>query len=266
MADRPNNFGEVLLKSIGSTAEEAPSIFNDAKTRKKAEALQMFHAMLQLQEARQNESQLKMQAAQQQQQAQVAQANMAHINAETAKLQYEMSQPYRDWTKEKEREMEILKTNENIRQQKALIDYYQQKGLTSTGNTPSGGGGQQLFTPDDLAKMADRKRSTLQSTYQGRIDNAMAGPETDAAIATYQPKIDELLTPTWMNANLANATDSLGVPPAMLSSAATTAPAQTQQQPSMTRAILEDAVKTGKLKKTDPQYTKWDKYFKARNQ
>lgn len=149
-----------------------------------------------------------------------------------------------------------------------LAKAYQSMGLNKQFNTPSNGsgGGQVLFTPDDLAKMADRKRSILQSTYQGQIDNALSGAPEDQARATYQPKIDEVLTPTWMQANLANPTDSLGVPPAMLSSAATTAPTQTQQQPAMTRAILEDAVKNNKLKKTDPQYIKWDKYFKARNQ
>lgn len=168
MADRPNNFGEVLLKAIGSTAEEAPSIFNNARTRKKAESLQMLNAMMQFQDAQREDQQLKMQQAQAQQQAQVAQANMAYIQAETAKLQYEMSQPYRDWVDEQARKADERKRLLARQQLEDQLKLYQQYNMTKTGASnlpkpPAGLAGQQL----SAAKAMD-------AALQGELSKARA--------------------------------------------------------------------------------------------
>lgn len=146
-----------------------------------------------------------------------------------------------------------------------LAKAYQSMGLNKQYNTPSSGsgGGQFLLTPDDLVRRGQGKQAALLYQYNSQIDNAPYGDT--ATVSAAQSGINQVMSPEWMQANLAHPSDSLGIPPNMINPAATT-PAQTQPQLSMTRAILEYAVKNGKLKKTDPQYVKWDKYFKARNQ
>lgn len=156
MADRPNNFGEVLLKAIGSTAEEAPSIFNNARTRKKAESLQMLNAMMQFQDAQREDQQLKMQQAQQQQQ-------MAESNLRQQELQQRIQQnaleyeekmaehtmPMPLWLQKKREEEDKRKRLLAKQQLEDQLKLYQQYNMTKTGTSnlpkpPAGATSQQL--------------------------------------------------------------------------------------------------------------------------
>lgn len=217
MADRPNNFGEVLLKAIGSTAEEAPSIFNNARTRKRAESLQMLNAMMQFQDAQREDQQLKMQQAQQQQQAQVAQANLAHINAETAKLQYEMSQPYRDWLKEKEAADLLAKNKAELDLWKQKMSYAQEHGINLAGNTPSGGsGGQFLLTPDDLVRRGQAAQNDKVGALDKQIQTLQWMPTKADEVAKLRSEREQIASPAWLNASLSAPSDSLGIPQFMI--------------------------------------------------
>ena len=173
MADRPNNFGEVLLKAIGSTAEEAPSIFNNAQTRKKAEALHLFDAMLKLQDSQREDQQMQMQRTTQAQQ-------MAESNLRQQELQQRIQQnaleyeekmaehtmPMPLWLQKKREEedkRERLLARQKLEDQLKL---YQQYNMTKTGTSnlpkpPAGLAGQQLAA----AKAMD-------AALQGELANA----------------------------------------------------------------------------------------------
>jgi hypothetical protein len=265
MADRPNNFGEVLFKALGNTAKEAPSIFDNAATRKKAEALHLFDAILKLQDAEREKQQLTMAQQQQETQMKTAAMNQQLLTTQLLKLQQEIADPFPQWEKDKIKALQMAQAEADLWKWQQQVKMAKDMGVNLSGNEPSGSGapGSFYLTPDDLVRRTQAKQASLQSAYSGAIEGAMPGPDTEAAIATYQPKIDELSSPAWFQANLANPVDSLGIPQALINPLAVTAQ-QGSGHTAMTREQLEADRKAGKV--TDANYAKWDAYFKKRNQ
>lgn len=162
MADKPNNFGEVLFKALGNTVEGAPSIFNDAKLRKKAESMQMLDAILKLQDANTQGQRMRMAQEEQATQQKTAALNQQWLTAQILEKQQELADPFPEWKKKKIAYEEQIKTDNAIRQANATLKYAIDLGRTKSGGLPGG------------ANIGGIKPSLMLSA-ANQLDNALTG-------------------------------------------------------------------------------------------
>ena len=137
MADRPNNFLEVLLTAAGKGVEGAHKAYYEGESKKRQDFMAAWDMMNQQQQAQRQQAQMQMQQ-------QESAANLQMINARTKALLQDMADtPEMKAAREYAQKEAMTRLAAQLEYDNRInvLKYAKENDITTSGNTPGGAGG-----------------------------------------------------------------------------------------------------------------------------